>query len=266
MKNLLPAVLIAILSASLFTSCKKDKGEPPVLPPAESMTIDFSNFATAAKSAVSFSDIKGVNQENWQFSAVVAGIWNSILTTTLIVPVTAFKLAADQDPVYLSDKTWQWSYNSTVSGVAYQVRLVGQISSSVTWKLYLSTGTSNEFLWIEGTSNLDGKSGTWTINKSVTAPEAFLQIDWAKTDDSVASVKYTYIKTSEEFTGSYIEYGLQTGSYDAFYVVHYFDGAEFSDVNIEWNRTTHNGRVKSPSHFGDSQWHCWDTNLINVTC
>ena len=41
---------------------------------------------------------------------------------------------------------------------------------------------------------------------------------------------------------------------------------KFSDVNVEWNTTTHNGRVKCQRHFGDTEWYCWDANKINVTC
>src|SRR5450759_5440518 len=91
MKKILSLVLILILSTGFFTSCKKDKGEPPVLPPQESMTIDFSNFATQKKSADLISDQKGTENSNWEFAATVAGVWNLLITTTLAVPVTSFK-------------------------------------------------------------------------------------------------------------------------------------------------------------------------------
>lgn len=260
-------MLILILSAGFLTNCKKDKGEPPVLPPQESMTIDFSNFATLKKSADPLYDQKGAENSNWEFAAVVAGVWKQIINTTLIVPVTAFKLAISQTPVYLDTKTWQWSFNVTVANVTYKARLTGQIrTSDVLWKMYIKEGTSvTEFLWFEGTSNLDGKAGQWILNQSSQIPGALIQIDWTKTGTSIASIKYTYIK-NDSFKTSYIEYGLTTSSLNAYYTVHYYNGLKFSDVNIEWNTTTHNGRVKSLDYLVGDTWFCWNEQKINITC
>ncbi|MCE5345996.1 MAG: hypothetical protein LLG13_06880 [Bacteroidales bacterium] len=271
MKKVYLLSLVFILATGFFMSCKKDKGDPPVLPPEGSMTIDFSNFVASSKSAAAFSDIKGINQINWEFSATVAGIWNTLLTTTLIVPVAAFKVATDQEPVYLSDKTWQWSYDVPVALTTYKARLTGQIrASDVLWQMHITkegTGGYNEFLWFEGTSKLDGTSGQWILNQSAQVPEACLQIDWTKTSASIATIKYTYVKTSQPSTGSYIEYGLQvSGDYDAYYSIYYNNGNGFSTVDVKWNRTTHNGRVKCPEFFSDSNWYCWDSNLTNVIC
>ena len=99
MKKLFSLTLIFIFSASLITSCKKNKGEPPALPPKESMTIDFSNFASAKKSADLISEQKGTENSNWEFAAVAAGVWKSIINITLAVPVASFKLAVNQKPV-----------------------------------------------------------------------------------------------------------------------------------------------------------------------
>ena len=93
MKKLISTTLILILSIGFFVTCKKDKGTPPSLPPEESMFIDFSNFTTGKKSADLTPATKGIEDSHYQFAASVAGIWNLIINTTLIVPVTSFKLA-----------------------------------------------------------------------------------------------------------------------------------------------------------------------------
>src|ERR1035437_3809947 len=111
MKKICSFVLILILCTGVFTSCKKDKGEPPVLPPAESMTIDFTNFASTKKSADLISGQKGTENSNWNYAAIVAGFWKVIININLAVPVTAFNVAVNQTPVFISTKTWQWSYN-----------------------------------------------------------------------------------------------------------------------------------------------------------
>jgi hypothetical protein len=262
--------MILILSGVFFPGCKKDKGEPPVMPPMESMTIDFSNFTSLKKSADLISDQKGTENSNWEFAATVAGIWNLIITTTLAVPVASFKIAVQKTPEYLSDKTWQWSYSTTVLNAVYNARLTGQIrTSDVLWKMYITkegTGGFTDFLWFEGTSELDGTGGQWKLNQSPQVPEAILQIDWTKTSNSVGSVKYTYIKNLDPFKTSYIEYGLKSGDLDAYYTIHYYNGAKFSDVEVEWNTITYNGRVKCLDYLGNEDWYCWDSNKINIIC
>jgi hypothetical protein len=272
MKKILSLGLILILSSVFFIGCKKDKGDPPALPPQESMAIDFSNFDIQKKSGETVSVQKGTENSNWEFAAGVAGIWKLILNTTLVVPVTSFKLATDQVPVFLSKNNWQWSYSVTVATVTYKARLTGEIrSSDVAWKMYIAregTGSYPEFVWFEGISKLDGTGGQWILNQSSQSPTAILQIDWTKTGNSVGLIKYTYVKTADVFKTSYIEYGLTTSSLNAYYTIHYYNSSllKFSDVNVEWNTTTHNGRVKCLDYLGDTGWHCWDANKINVTC
>jgi hypothetical protein len=269
MKKIFPIVLILILSTGFFTGCKKDKGEPPVLPPQESMVIDFTNFASAKKSDEVIPGQKGTENSNWEYAATVAGYWKLIINTTLAVPVAAFKAAVDQTPVFVSTKLWQWSYNVTYLNTTYKARLTGQIGSSdVQWKMYITGEGANAFaevLWFEGTSKIDGTGGQWILNQDALSPVAFLQIDWTKTATVVGYVKYTYVKT-DSFLNSYIEYGLTSNVLNAYYTIEYYNGVKKSDVNIEWNTTTYNGHVKSVDYLGDSNWYCWDSNKSNTVC
>jgi hypothetical protein len=128
------------------------------------------------------------------------------------------------------------------------------------------TGSFPEFVWFEGTSKLDGTGGQWILNQSSQLPEAILQIDWTKTGTSIGSIKYTYVK-NDPFKNSYIEYGLTTGTLNAFYTIHYFNinKQDFSDVNVEWNTTIFNGRVKC-SDFQLGDWYCWNASKVNTNC
>ncbi len=241
MKKFFSLALILILSAGILNNCKKDKGDPPVLPPMESMTIDFSNFASQKKSAEIADYGKGTETSNWEFAATVAGFWKILMSTTLAIPVASFKIAINQTPVYLDTKTWQWSYNVSVLGETYKARLTGQINTSdVTWKMYITKDGTNpfsEFVWFQGTSKLDGTSGQWILNQSAAVPEPILQIDWTKSGTSVGTVTYTFVKNLDPFKTSYIEYGLTSSTLNAYYTIHYFNGIKFSDVNVEWNTT-----------------------------
>jgi len=77
MKKYAILIFITIISLSLITSCKKDHGDPPALPPAGSMTIDFSNFVSGKKGDVSISLPKGTQNSNWEFAASAALLWNA---------------------------------------------------------------------------------------------------------------------------------------------------------------------------------------------
>lgn len=277
MKKTLILIVTVILMAGLLTGCKKKKGDPPVLPDEASMIIDFSNFEIG-KSADLFFPEKGVENSNWEFAATVAGYWRSILSLTLIVPVSAFKLAVDQNPEWLEENTWEWNYSVSVFSVAYKARLVGEIrASDVKWTMYVTregTGGYPEFTWFEGTSALDGNSGQWTLNHSYTYQEPVLQIDWTKSGDSMGEIKYTYIRTlndnreTEAAYGSYIEYGRTSSTLDAYYSIHYYSAnyQTFWDVDVEWSTVSYNGRVLCNPWFGDTDWHCWNSQLVNITC
>ena len=270
MKKILSLTMILIFSTGIFPGCKKDKGQAPELPPMESMTIDFSNFSLQKKSVDFIYNQKGAENSNWEFAASVAGMWNLIVSTTLAVPIATFKLAITNAPVYLSEKTWQWSYSATVLTVVYNARLTGEIrTSDVLWKMFISkegNGGFTDFLWFEGTSKLDGTGGQWKLYQSYQSPGAILQIDWTKSGNSIGTVKYTYVKNPDPFRTSFIEYGLTSGALNAYYTIHYYNGLKFSDVNVEWNTTTHNGRLKCFDYLGDDSWYCWDTNKINAIC
>jgi hypothetical protein len=166
-------------------------------------------------------------------------------------------------------------------GATYNARLTGQLlTDKVEWKMFIEkTGASpyDEFEWFNGTTALDGKSGQWVLNLSNQFQEPILQIDWVKEGSRVGSIKYTYIRElndarqSDPFKGSYIEYGFAepaTGTLNAFYDIYFWNPtfSRFVSVDIEWNTTAHNGHIKAPDYFTDSNWHCWDGNGNDTTC
>lgn len=275
MKKLIALTLIISLALVGITGCKKKKGTAPTLPPAASMTIDFTNFESGAKSGDLFSAPKGVENSSWEFAALVAGYWKTIISTTLAVPVASFKIALDQTPTWVEEKTWQWNYSATVLGSTYKARLVGLIQTTdVKWTMYVTkegTGGFTEFIWFEGTSKIDGTSGQWILNHSSQYKEPVLQIDWTKTGTDLYTVKYTYVRTQNDsraadpFKGSYIEYG-KTSSTAAYYTIHYWNGLAFSDMNVQWNPSDKSGKVKCQLYFGDTNWYCWNANHVNVVC
>jgi len=235
-----------------------------VLPPSESMVIDFSNFSANKKSA----GLKGTETSAWEFAATVSGVWNSLISLNLEIPITSFRYAKDYEPVYLGDSTWQWNYTFSVNSLSYTARLIGKTRpNDVYWEMYITqegTGGFADFLWFKGTSGPDGLEGQWIFNQSPASPVEMFRNEWTKTEDLISSVKYTYI-IDDTSLNSYILYGLTTGSPNAGYSIHFTNGL-YSDADIEWNTTDLTGRLKCADYLHDINWHCWDSNRINIVC
>jgi hypothetical protein len=269
MKKLLLLTLILSLPVFYFNSCKKDKGDPPLLPPYESMLIDFSNFTSQKRSAPASSDIKGTESSTWQFAAGVAGVWNDLISSNMEIPLASYEAAEGNNPAYVSGHLWQWSYDFIVDGVTYKAKLKGDITTnSVSWKMYITkdiSGGFTDFLWIEGTSKTDGSGGQWNFQQSPQTATQIFKTDWTKSGDQLSSVKYTYMKNDTN-KDSFINYHtVTTSNFDVGYNIHFADGL-YSDSEIEWNITTSDGRLKCVDYLQDENWYCWDNNKINKVC
>ena len=274
MKKLLSIVLIGAFLFGTF-SCEDNKETAPEIPPYESMAVDFSQFTTENKSA------GDTTQLNYVAAGLTVFVWNVTLSVTLAVPLTVFYHSFQYEPEFMGDATWEWKYDGTGLANTYKARLVGKVMSDVVqWQMFISKEGINaheEFLWFEGTSNLAGDGGQWTLYHSYTIQEAVLQIDWEKTGDEIGNIQYTYIRESDNgdpnqlTDGSYLTYGLQDDYFNAFYNIQFNNRNEAAsavkNVNIEWSTTEYYGRIMAPHYYqGDDSWHCWDNMGYDMVC
>lgn len=282
MKKRVSGFLALTLLSLVFISCEsKKENTPPELPPYESMAIDFSKFqVNDSKSAVDgLKSTETGTMLNYTYAALNVGVFNVVLVGTLAIPVTAFYHSFSQEPVFLENATWEWSYDYQIIGATYHARLTGEVrSEDVKWEMFISKegiGAFEEFMWFEGTSLLDGTGGNWTLNYNHVYQEPLLQIDWVRSGEEVGQVTYTNVRElnddrSENVQyGAAVEAGLIEGDPDAYYTIHVFDEVTahaFIDVFIEWSTTNYNGHVKSESFYGDDVWHCWDSYGFDITC
>ena len=266
MKKSLSFILILFLLSTSYISCRKEKGYPHVIPSANVMLIDFSNFIPASQQSVEKNfDVKGVNQYNWEEAVRIVSPWRELTSVTLSVPLAAYMDIANKKASQLSASKWEWSSNVTIIGEVYKVRLTGEVTGSqVKWEMYIS-GRFPEFRWLEGTSNTAGTTGRWTFNESNTEQTALLQIDWTRAGTNIEKIRYTYLKNVLS-KDSYIEYGQASGSYSSYYTVHYYNTNlfKFSDANIEWNASDA-GRIMSADYL-DGNWRCWDSQKMDDIC
>lgn len=263
--------LIAVFLAAIFlmTSCNDDDsdspGVAPTIPPSTSFEMDLQQFPdddggrTGGRTAT---------VANWSHAAVNVGVWNLIIGVSTVVPVAAFKAAANQTPEFIGNNTWQWTYNFEVDNTQHSAKLQGMlVSDGVEWKMLLSkTGEYTDYEWYSGHSNSERTEGSWMLNFGPEEARPFVRIDWNRNVDStVASIKYTSTDPENPGIGGYIQYGINEQTpFNAFYNI--FDSQDENLVEIKWNQTTNAGTVRNPKFFGDENFHCWNANLQDIAC
>ena len=87
---------------------------------------------------------------------------------------------------------------------------------------------------------------------------------WSK--DAVSgfkSLEYTYVEPGQTETNSSIEYNYTAG---ADYNAAFYMSMSTGDVDVEWDLASKAGRVMSVAAFTDSNWHCWNDVLADITC
>jgi len=265
---------LGLFVALFATACDETtapEGDPPEIPPQTSLVMDFSDFLNPAMAMSSDVPMAPAAGAYWNRSAVVVGVWNLIITGTLAPPVAAFIAAATQQAEWDEELgAWTWSYNFSAIGVQHSARLEARlITDAVQWDMYISRdGAFEDFHWYTGESHVSGLSGFWTLNRDPDDPSEFIDIDWSRSSSGdTYEITYTNIVAGAAENGSYITYGV-TGDapYDAFYDLYGSQGGNLTE--IEWDRTTKEGRTKDPAHFEDDDWRCWGPapDLENTTC
>ncbi|MCK5078163.1 MAG: hypothetical protein KAR38_17410 [Calditrichia bacterium] len=271
-KTVLSTLLILLF---LLTGCKDstktEKDTPPSIPPQSSFIMSFADFDSTSQAFKNFQKTASGHQlygHNWAWSAWNVGIWNLILTIGLAVPTASFVEAFNHTPEQQQDGSWIWSYNFNVLAIPHSAQLKATIDAEgVDWEMRISrAGAYTDFLWYTGHNNLTLTEGTWTLNNNHNNPTPLLGILWHRDlDNETANIKYTNIVPGGAENGGYIFYGTDADStYDAFYDI--FNKGLNNLTEIEWNLTTKEGHVKDSLHFGDENWHCWDSDLNDMVC
>ena len=259
--------ILSLFLLLVITGCKdgpaSSKENPPAIPPSSaSMVIDFGDFlqgSSLAKGSLMLS------KQNWGRAAVIVWIWKFILDGAMAVPVAAFIAAVHQEPEKLDDGGWRWTYGFGGPAQSLSASLYGEIDGSeVDWDMYISAeGLFADFNWFSGKSLLAGSGGTWTFNVGPDSNQAFLQVDWQRNADAgTGSIRYTDVSGGDGH-GSYIEYGLTNNTdYNAYYILN--NQPENEQIDIQWNTVTKAGRIKDLAHYGDNDWHYWDSGRDDI--
>jgi len=261
MKHLTSVVLAFFLL--VLSACQQnnsnDQNNPPEIPPQYSMSInsDFPQNTTQATGTVTVQ-----STTNFTNAAANVLVGNAILVGNLLIPVAAFVESFHHYPTLRSDNTWVWTYAVRYAGVIYTAELHGQVvGDEVYWDMYVTKpGEYLDFNWFSGVAARDGSMGTWTLRKDPADPQDYLYIEWTHDKATkTGTARYTNVLEGGAENGSYIYYGTSTdNTYDAFYNIYSVS------ADIQWNRTSHAGRINNPVYFQNPDWHYWDENLQDI--
>ena len=254
------AVLLSVSILFSVSSCDKEPvDERPDLPPVESMMMDFSDFDEAPPGT------KGTlkTYQNFWYSWFTVGIVNVYATVVTVLPVTAYTYALQQTPVYVGDYTWEWSFDFTLD-FEYTATLTGaRINNeefSMEMVIALAAAPAAGVKWFDGVVRYDHTRATWIMYEEGTTP--VLEIEWNKDfETEKADLTYIFTKPGHPQNGSS---AMAKYNPDEFFDAAYNISLAEGETNIQWNTTTIEGRVKSPVHFGDDAWHCWDSQANNL--
>ena len=259
--------IVILILAVTMSGCEKDNDPvAPDLPPLSTLVMDLTEFVDQKSMPVD-NGAKAV-VSNWGHAAGNVVFWNTVLTVNLIVPVASFYEAFNHEGIYEGNNEWVWSYNFMAGGASYKAELHGFLQTdTILWKMYISKeNVFQNFLWYSGTHNLQRTAGQWILYKSPESQISYLQIDWTRSaTDDTGNIKYEIIDDGDDNYESYIDYGRTNGTpFDRYYDIYLSQIQNL--VEIEWSKTTKEGRVKDYYFFEDMLWHCWDNLGQNTDC
>lgn len=264
-KTLLFAVMVSLIFSTV--SCDKENvDDRPVLPPAESLFMDFSDFDNGPAQGKAIV----ATYDNFLHAFTNLVFWNGLITIKMAPPVAAYSniLMMSGNPEYLGDNRWRWTKEFTFNQVNYVAILTGERLNneefSMEMKIALSDLPDQGVIWFDGIIRYDHTHAEWNLYSNDVAHVKVIEVEWNKDyETGISDLKYTYVETGSEENGSYIMYGLiPEADYDAFYTI----SLSSTTINIEWDRETKAGRVKDEQEWGNSDWHCWNDVLQDIEC
>jgi hypothetical protein len=281
-------LLLVLTILVLIPGCGDTSGAPTI-PPIETFLIPFDAFTGNANSTsifvtesqmqttlLSLPDSEQLtlplalasNKSNWNHAALNVGFWSAVAVVGLAVPIGAFQASFRNIPLQQPDGSWIWSYSVLVRGSVHSAELHGQfIPEGVHWDMRISKEDEyQDFLWYYGESNLPATEGFWILKQNPDEPNDLLEIDWSRNISAgTNSIRYTNIVPDGPENGGYIDVQYTDDiPYD--YIWDIYNKGQANHTYIEFGGSTGEGRVKDLNRFGDDNWHCWDSDRMNIAC
>lgn len=261
--------VILLVGVFVITSCKDDPAslnndQPPQLPTAESMQMDFSTFENNQSPKENVARKNGANFAQAAFRALIA---KAIVNVNLAVPKVILEAASNAEAELNENEEWEWSYSRSAANATYEVRLIASRATGdeVTWQFFVTNSDLNieDKLFFSGVSNSDGTQGTWTYYNLLNSEgdEATSQIAWSVEGEDNVELRLEVLSDRNDLAGDFIEYTFDGTIKNAIF----YDASADEITELEWNIETKAGFIIAPD-YNDGEKACWDENFDDVSC
>lgn len=268
--NYLSLLILLAVSLLLF-SCQDSTNsldeQPPQLPPAESMNMDFSVFDENTDATSANLTANNESYSHFLNAAIRAMVMKGVVNTNLAIPKTLLKAAENVEPELTDNGEWTWSYTSDANNTNFEIRLVATSSSDglVNWQMYVTNSELNieNSLFFEGEVTEDGSTGNWTYYALLgdEAGSEVSQTTWSIESEEQVDLRLEVLTDRNGNTGDYIEYSFNS----PVKLATYYNAGEDQTTEIEWNSETFEGSIIAPN-YNNGEQACWNSNFQNIEC
>jgi len=252
----------------LIVSCKDDPSsvseEPPTVPPASSMKMDFSTLSNQKDGAQANSQ---QSVENFGRAVVTGIVLKSIVEVNVAIPRALLTAANNSDAELNENEEWEWSFSRTERDTSFDVRLLASRTEqdSVNWSFYVTNPDLelDNQLFFDGTTNANGTEGVWAYYsiENTGSQEQVSHLNWAINVENDIELRLEVTSDRHGNQGDYIDYTYE----DSLKTVVYYDNSEDAETEIQYNVNTKAGYIIAPN-YNNGEKACWDENLQDVTC
>jgi hypothetical protein len=264
----------------------------PVLPDAQSLTIDMTGFDESLIEDIRNDDgrdVRDVDQlgfgspnkfddgasvsadsasySNYNAGRTAFGFINNSITGCAAHPAFAFAGAVQTTPVEEEDGSWTWTYTHVEGWVRYDVVLNGRtVGSTAEWSMTVTTkgrtGNVNDFLWLTGTTADDGLSGAWQVyDLDAAEGTPLVRVDWSRPSAGEMVSAWLNNKPGNPKFGDLLTYTLGQSSVSLIYA----KATGGTPTQVEWNTSTTAGSVRLPM-YNSGNVACWNEEHVNSSC
>jgi len=262
-------IAIAVSTISCNSSTNTDGGEPPQLPPSESLEMNFSFFTSSDIQPNAGTALTGMDTpySNFLQASSRVLILNGAATTNLALPVAVLAGAEAVEPEINGDGDWEWNYSVSGPNQQFSVRITAeqQASEQVSWNAYVSNSTLNldSKLFFSGFSSSDNSFGGWTFYQlfGLNSGAALSELNWNIENISEATLELEILSNRLNRFGNVIT----LEKINSVKKTTYTDADESIITEIQWDTDTREGTLTTPDYNGGEQA-CWDSNFLNTEC
>lgn len=264
-RNRFTALVAALSLLLVINACTSDPAaiyeDPPKVPPASSMEMDFSTFGSQqGKSQMQSTD-------NFSRAAVTALIMKGVVEVNLAIPRALLKSARNADAELNDNEKWEWSFSRTERDTSFEVSLLAERTQqdSVNWDFYVTNSNFDlqHQLFFNGVTNTQGTEGRWSYYslQNTDSREQVSQINWTVKAEDDVQLKLTVTTDRHHRRGDYIDYTFK----DSLKTAIYYDNSEDQQTEIQYNVDTRAGYIIAPN-YNNGEKACWNKNLEDITC